>query len=146
MKSLGFTGTRHLTNGSKSAVLEAIGKRLPEFDRFVTGGCNGFDAKMGQYLYETFPEKLHYVIVPDNKGQVDWWFKGKPGVMIKYMAPGTTYKQRDQAIVDASDEVFYCAEYPENDYRSTRSGTWLTKRLAEASHVPVGGIILHDNS
>jgi hypothetical protein len=135
-----------LTNQAKDDTLAAIGDRLPEFDRFVTGGCNGFDAKMGLYLYNHFPDKVHLVIVPDNKGQVDWWFKGLPRVMIRYMPPGTTYRQRDQAIVDASDEVFYCAQYPEADPRSQRSGTWLTKRLAVASHVPVKGIILNDNS
>jgi hypothetical protein len=143
MHSLGFTGTRHLTADSKGLVLDAIGERLPEFDRFVTGGCNGFDAEMGRFLYGHFPNKLHYVIVPDNKGQVDWWFKGLPGVMIKYMPPGSSYRQRDQAIVDASDELFYCAQYPESDPRSQRSGTWLTKRLAVRAGVPVSGIVLN---
>ena len=59
------------------------------------------------------------------------------------MPPGTTYKDRNEAIVNRVDELYYCADYPEEDRRSRRSGTWQTVRLARGRGIPVDGIILN---
>lgn len=155
MRTLGFTGTRNI--GSPREVAEAI---LPwvltdfrKFDRFVTGGCRGFDREIGYGLATMLPDKEHVVIVPANRSQVDeWWadlFTQKRvadaggSISIIEMPEGTSYKDRNQLIVGLADELFYYAEYPEDDGHSRRSGTWQTVRLARKKEIPVEGVIIN---
>jgi hypothetical protein len=60
------------------------------------------------------------------------------------MAEGTDYRDRNTEIVRRSNQLFYCADYPENHGKSRRSGTWMTKRIAEQTGIPVNGIILNN--
>lgn len=151
MSNLGFTGTRATEKHQFKirSYLESADMLmyLRKFDTYVTGGCVGFDALVGRYLRLRFPPPIahHVVIVPANKSQVDpWWEEFDAGtVELIYMDDDTDYRDRNQAIVDRADQIFYCADYPEADGRSKRSGTWMTKRIAEREGVPVHGVILN---
>lgn len=150
MSALGFTGTRATEPHEEKlrAYLERTGTILflREFDTYVTGGCRGWDAFVGRYLALTYPTKTHIVVVPANRSQVDpWWLEFDLGtILVLYMDEGTDYKDRNKEIVRRSEYVFYCADYPEAHGKSRRSGTWQTKRLAEAALVPTSGIILNN--
>lgn len=152
MSNLGFTGTR---STEKNALrirkyLESADMimYLRKFDTYVTGGCEGFDALVGRFLRLRFPPPIahHVVVVPADRSRVDpWWEEFDVGtVELIYMDDGTDYRDRNQAIVDRAEQVFYCADYPEAHGKSKRSGTWMTKRIAERANVPAYGIILNE--
>lgn len=145
MRVVGFTGTRNcewddLKPFHKAEVL----KQLEEFDEFVTGACVGFDAVMGRFLAICFPGKKHTIIVPANHSQISLWWNDLPqeNITVVYMPEGSTYKDRNQAIVGRSDALVFCAEYPEGHPKSRRSGTWQTIRMARKARIPVTGITL----
>lgn len=151
MSNLGFTGTRE-TEGSELKLRNYLESAdmlmyLRRFDTYVTGGCRGWDALVGEYLRLKFPPPVayHVVVIPANKSQVDpWWEKFDVGTVdLVYMPDGTDYRDRNEAIVQRVEQVFYCADYPEQHVKSKRSGTWMTKRIAESQGVPVSGIILN---
>ncbi len=146
---LGFTGTR-ATEERIPDLLRYVAKPdmriyLDSFDGYVTGGCRGWDAFIGAHLVLAFPEKTHLVVVPANRSQVDPWWEtfDLDRVLVVYMEDGTDYRDRNTEIVRRSNAVFYCADYPEQHPKSKRSGTWMTKRIAEGLDVPVTGIILN---
>ena len=151
MTSLGFTGTRatephrlKLRTYLESADMVMF---LRKFDTYVTGGCTGWDALVGRYLRLKFPPPIaeHIVVVPANRSQVDpWWEEFDPGtVHLVFMNDDTDYRARNEEIVRRSDHLFYCADYPEDNARSKRSGTWMTKRIGERAKIPVNGIVLN---
>lgn len=150
MKALGFTGTRatepHEERLRKYLELADTVLYLREFDMYVTGGCVGWDAYVGRYLALTYPDKTHLVVCPANRSQVDpWWFEFDIGtILVHYMPDDTDYKDRNAEIVRRSDQLFYCADYSEAHGKSGRSGTWQTKRLAEAALIPVNGIVINN--
>jgi hypothetical protein len=154
VKTLGFTGTRNCTPE------QVINLTAPwahadwkKFDRFVTGACRGFDAIIGVALVARFPDKQHLVIVPANWSQVvEWWddpemeaFLDEHGGELKvlYMDTPTNYRDRNQVIVNHSDELFYLAEFPEGSTSSIRSGTWQTVRMARKKPIRVDGVIIN---
>lgn len=47
------------------------------------------------------------------------------------------YRDRNQAIVDAVGRLIVIPEHPEDDPLSARSGTWMTKRMAERRGIPI---------
>lgn len=152
MKTLGFTGTRNVTrNVAIDLLMPWFITDFRRYDHFVTGGCQGFDEYVGMGLAYAFPAKRHTVIVPSNRLQVAvWWPDVKTyvedlgGVFeVIEMPQGTTYKDRNEAIVNRSDELFYLADYPEQDSNSRRSGTWQTVRLARKKGVPVDGVVVN---
>jgi hypothetical protein len=149
MSSLGFTGTRNTKDFEERlrSYWEGVDATLflREFDTYVTGGCRGWDAFIGRYLALRFPLKTHIVVCPANRSQVDpWWLEFDLGtILVVYMPEDTDYKDRNTEIVRRSDQLFYCADYPEEHGKSQRSGTWQTKRIAEKLGVPVSGIILN---
>lgn len=150
MSTLGFSGTRHLTDGDVKSLTEYLMSQdmttyLNQFDRFVTGACIGWDAFVGGFLYHRFPDKKHIVVVPADRSRVDYWYQKFGSLVDVYeMAPGTKYYDRNRMIVFTSDQLFYCAAAPESASESTRSGTWQTVRLARARGIHVDGIVLHD--
>lgn len=119
---------------------------LMEFDGFVSGGCRGWDAVFGETLALAFPDKVHVVVVPANKSQVDpWWTKFDAGlVQVVYMDADTDYRSRNTEIVRRSSQLFYCADYQEDHGKSRRSGTWMTVRIARQAGMQPTGIIIND--
>lgn len=149
MNLLGFTGTR--STAPAMVLLERYFEcaeflmYADAFDGFVTGGCKGFDAYIGKLMALKFPGKKHVVVVPANRSQVDpWWEKfDHCFITVIEMPEGSTYKKRNQKIVELSGHLFYCADYPEAHGKSTRSGTWQTFRLAKDAGMTPDGIIIH---
>src|SRR5262249_19060923 len=72
----------------------------------------------------------HIVVVPADRSRVDPWWEGCPEVTVIEMPEGTTYRDRNAALVARSAAVFGLPAYPEDDPRSRRSGTWQTIRMA----------------
>jgi hypothetical protein len=152
---LGTTGTREVSLTRAKAVLETRMAYLETFDRFITGGCRGWDTWAGMYFALRFPDAKHQVILPSNLSQVErWWRHPKiietmvrhdNEIQIDWPNPNRnrTYKDRNQLIVDCSDELFYCAAYEEHDGHSLRSGTWQTIRMARVIDMSIRGVTLH---
>lgn len=152
MKTLGTSGTRNVSAINEARLTEYVADDAREwfgsFDRFVSGACRGWDAFFGELMVRLFPQKEHLVIVPANQSQVDkWWerYTHVDTITVIYMNPGTTYRDRNVAIVEESDYLFYCAEYVEAHALSRRSGTWQTVRIAKKRSVPTTGVVLHDS-
>jgi len=161
MKVLGFTGTRNVVKGESWRMLHVRHEYFVDFDRFVTGACRGWDAYAGEWLLRMFPSKQHEVVVPFNRSQVNYWWEQDEikaliesarheypetfRFMVYEMHKDSSYKDRNQEIVDTSTDLFYCADYPEQHGQSTRSGTWQTVRIARRvlgeSHIR--GIVLN---
>lgn len=129
----GFTGARNIADTEQEPVVEFL-HSLPPAEAYVTGGALGMDAFIGVFFVRFQPQARHVIIVPDNKSAVfEWWESSLLSLHsadVRRMAPGTTYKDRNQAIVDACDELVGFPEYPEDDERSRRSGSWQTIRMA----------------
>jgi hypothetical protein len=109
-------------------------------EAFVTGACKGVDAVAGRTLVSERPDAQHVVVVPANRSAVvQWWpsVEVVRGIEVLEMPEDTDYKDRNEVLVELSDHLVAFVEHPEDDPRSTRSGTWQTVRLARAAGVPV---------
>lgn len=140
--NIGFTGGRQVDDVVVYGNLYKYVKLLypPLGSSFITGACVGADSIIGQWLVEEMPHgHFHHIIVPNNKSRVDYWWQTSERAQelislgfltVQYMPPSTTYKDRNQAIVNRSDWVYGFPAYDQDDLRSLRSGTWQTIRMA----------------
>jgi hypothetical protein len=143
---LGFTGSRDRMDEQEQYFWLDFLQGLEGWKGFVTGGCVGFDDFVGRTLVEIFPTHIHRVYVPADRSRVAaWWRDPKlaPFVEIREMASGTTYKDRNQALVDDVAALVANPKYTEDDPMSGRSGTWQTIRMARRAMKPV---IYHNGS
>lgn len=144
--TLGLTGTRRFPYARREFLKRYLSSLGTEPDRVVSGACVGFDHAAGEAAIELWPRAQHLVVVPSDHSRVAWWWrpdevtKGFPQVIEQQMPAGTTYEHRNQAIVDHSTVLVYCAEYEEDDLRSQRSGTGQTVRMAVRAGLPVFGL------
>jgi hypothetical protein len=127
-ETVGFTGSRELSlplAQSRRVIREAV-QSLPKDARVVTGACIGVDAEVAYLAYGT-----HHVhtIVPADRSRVDPHWRDYCDTF-EEMPPGTTYRDRNERIVEVSTRLIGIAQAPENDIHSRRSGTWQTIRLA----------------
>ena len=151
MNVLGTTGTRNIAQNDEPLYVERLTNPemlfwLSNFDAFVSGACTGWDAVWGSTMRLTFPDKLHFVIVPANRSQIEpWWEAFDLGtVHLILMAKDTDYRARNEKIVEMSTHLYYCADYPEDHGKSRRSGTWMTVRIARKAGIPVHGFVIND--
>lgn len=131
--TIAFTAARELSVAARDGVvLNVLMTAVPHADLYVTGACIGGDSFIGRWLYENRPDAEHVVIVPSDRSRIDtWWLDHLPGsVEVCCMPPGTTYADRNRALVDEATLMFGFPAYPEDDPRSLRSGTWQTIRMA----------------
>lgn len=143
--TIGFTASRGLDEAGCNQVVIPVLNSLPFVSRYVTGGCRGGDAFIGEWLYVTVAGAEHVVIVPVNRSQVDpWWLRYPEGaVTVIEMPPGSTYADRNQRINHESDALIGFPAYLEKDYRSLRSGTWQTIRIADRAGTLAGWHCVH---
>jgi predicted Rossmann fold nucleotide-binding protein DprA/Smf involved in DNA uptake len=143
--TLGFTASRDLTDEHAKRIrkfLNTLSARC-----YVTGAARGGDTIIGDHLATTQPWARHIVVVPANRAQVERWWTAKRhsnnhNIEIVVMPIGTDYRERNREIVSRSDYLFVVARYPETDPRSRRSGTWMTKRIAEMHGKQVIPVVL----
>ena len=130
--SVSFTAARDMGTAAREHVAGILEANLPDAGRYVTGACVGGDAFIGRWLYNHRPDAEHVVVVPAPGGYIDrWWLDpGYRDVTVIIMPPGTTYKDRNQRLVDEGTMVFAFPPGIEGDARSQRSGTWQTVRMA----------------
>lgn len=152
MTSLGTTGTQHFFGAESNAYRTALETldALPRYDIYISGACIGWDYAFGVRMFHKYQGAQHVIIVPSNWAKVaPWWQQyvglGYPNITVIQMPADSTYKQRNQEIVDHSDDFFFCAQYPEKHPKSKRSGTWQTVRLAERKPIAnLDGVILSE--
>jgi hypothetical protein len=107
---------------------------------FVTGGCIGFDDFVGRTLVEIFPTHVHRVYVPADRSRVAAWWRDPalaPFVEVREMSPGTTYKDRNIALVNDVAALVAKPKHGSRDVRAARSGTWMTVGIARRQMKPV---------
>jgi predicted Rossmann-fold nucleotide-binding protein len=131
LRYVGWTGSRNITEAMRQYIDQTIAA-LPHVI-VVTGGCIGVDAYVARVAHA---RGLHvHTIVPYDRSRVDpdW----EQYALTCYPMPlGTTYKDRNQAIVNRSDIMYGVPSHPESDPKSRRSGTWQTIRMARRQDVP----------
>ena len=132
-ETIGFTGTRHATPAMTDH-LERIIAELPADCTVVTGACIGVDALAATLAYQR-GLRVH-TIVPADRSRVDREWRGWCHTF-EEMPHGTTYRDRNQRIVERSTRLIAVPEAPENAPESRRSGTWMTVRIARRLGRPV---------
>ena len=117
--------------------------------QFVTGGAVGLDSYAGRLLVLLNPGARHQVIVPADRSRVDpWWYEPQfaDRVELVEMPPGTSYAERNQALVDAVVVLYAFVGWPEDHPRSLRSGSWQTVRMARRAGKPAHVTVLCDTA
>jgi predicted Rossmann-fold nucleotide-binding protein len=136
---IGFTGSRGTTPMDVPLIMQVI-RDLPDDAKVVTGGCIGADALVAEFAHMAgIPV---HTILPWDRSRVDpeW---GQWATTYEEMPKGTTYRDRNLMIVEKSQALIAFAKHPEDDPRSTRSGTWMTVRLARLRNLPIKVYLLH---
>lgn len=136
--TVGFTGSRNLSADRADWIDRLL---VPNIDcaEYVTGACVGVDECIARSVAKHHPTAVNTIIVPADRSRVSEDFltdMHDAGANIIYMPVGTTYRDRNQRIVDWSELLIGLPDKPEHDYRSRRSGTWQTIRLAWESNKP----------
>lgn len=134
----GETGTRTVTDDARPHVYQRLAERAGRYDEYTTGACVGVDAIAANWFLDTCPDAIHRLVVPANLSQVDWLtihrFRALEDErhIIEWMPKGTSYRDRNNRVLDHTDELDVIASYPESHGKSRRSGTWMTYRLAKS--------------
>lgn len=137
MTIFGYSGARTITSDHRG-VIHPLLTSFTDSDEFVTGACTGADATVARTLARLYPDAKHTVIVPTNRDQVEyWWLYRDPvkNLELIFLPPGTSYRDRNCAIVNRVNHLFAFPMHPEMDLRSRRSGTWQTVRLARRAGI-----------
>jgi hypothetical protein len=131
---------------SRSAIeqrLRLVVARAGSDPLYVTGACVGGDQMIATILMEFDPHANQCIIVPRDASRVDTeWLdrmRQRPNVDVRMMGRGTTYRDRNLALLDIDgirpDRLVAFPLYPESDRRSQRSGTWMTVRMARMREI-----------
>lgn len=128
MIKIGFTGTRAPNNALLDKLVGLLASISPDNYEVITGACLGIDALVARQAFAR-GFSVH-TIVPCNRSQVDpYW--NQLCTTHELMPEDSSYKERNQRIVDQSDLLVAFAAYPEKYPKSGRGcNTWQTVRLA----------------
>lgn len=144
-KIIAFSGSLRLSARQLASVVTPTLANLSA-DEYITGAAIGVDAAVGEALTVLYPHARHTVIIPGNRRAVDaWWTRlphRPPGLRLITMPETSSYRDRNAALVKPATELIAYPQYPEQDGRSRRSGTWQTIRLARNAALPVTTHIL----
>jgi hypothetical protein len=138
----GFTASRQDPLNDPDATfvyLDALGSLPRTPNGLVTGACIGGDRRIGVWLQMNYAHVPHLILVPADRSRVfDWWSEfitdGASNITVRQMPAGSTYADRNRAIVENSTLLVGFPLHGEGDSRSARSGTWQTIRMARTAH------------
>jgi hypothetical protein len=122
----------------RNSLETVISMECRKADRALTTGptlhhgcCTGADAAAHRIAFDLrMPIVIH---PPLNERYKAINLRDGPFVTI---LPARVYHERNDDIATAADLLIACPQYPEDDERSARSGTWQTVRLARWHNVP----------
>jgi hypothetical protein len=135
---IGITGSRGFPTGAQQDTLSMLIGKLAESGpcEMHHGCCIGTD-ECAHFIGAKIPDMLlighpGYGINHKSPYQMTGGHN-----LFAVILPALPYKQRNLAIVRASNILLACPLFPENDSRSARSGTWQTVRMARQANEPV---------
>ncbi len=145
----GFSGSRTITEAQERIIADVLESLLPGCE-YTTGGCIGVDSFIGRAMWLKYPDATHRIVVPFDRSRVEPWWMHRAirdagpasGVLLEEMPPGTTYRDRNQRIVDHADVLVAFPAHAEDDPKSKRSGTWQTIRMARRAGLEVKVTVL----
>lgn len=138
MSVAGFTGTREPPEDWADRIDDLV-DALPPGTVVVVGCCVGVDARVAN---RARARRLWvHAVVPGIGGRwldPEW---RRHCSTFECMPIGTTYRQRDERIVDLvamhGGRLVGVPRWPEDDPRSLRSGSWMTCNIARRRGVPL---------
>lgn len=144
--SIGFTGARRVTPMQRLYIRAVI--RHLEADTFVSGACKGVDEVAAQAVREFHPNAHNVIVVPVNLGFVTPGFLDdmslNPMVSFVEMPARSSYRDRNQVIVDESNALIGFPLFTEDHPQSVRSGTWQTIRMGRRAYIAGGHTVSPD--
>ena len=138
---IGFTGTRKGMNNTQKffirRFLEEIEDKRPHVELWAHhGDCIGADDEFDTLAIQAgFNIHLH----PPTETKWRAWRTGTADIVDEELP----YRKRNQAIVDAASLLIAAPHRAEDDSASTRSGTWMTIRMARKAGKP--HVIIYPN-
>ena len=130
-----ISGSREGLTPHQRAFIRGRILALPPKSRIITGGCRGVDAYAARVAFEAG----HYTVLtvlPSNHRAVDPDWRDHCHGYIQ-LPGGTTYRDRNIAMLQRADHLLAFPLYPRDHHRSKRSGTWMTIGLALADDLAV---------
>lgn len=142
MRTAAFTGIRNIVPEHERIMLRTI--QQMKADHFVSGAAVGVDTFACRTAFAFHPDAVHTVVVPaapHNEDLVRW--ATEKGITVVRM-PGVgsvpkAYRERNEAMIDGAD---YLVAFPYSRDEVTRSGTWMTIRIARKAGKKIYGFPL----
>lgn len=136
---VGWTGSRDLTDAMRAAIdtyldYLATRYRATRDVKVVHGGCLGVD----EYVSKSASARgiPQVTIFPSNMSQAATACRYRSQEVVQ-MPEGSTYRQRNEAIVKLATTLVAVPRFAEDHPRMRRSGTWMTIRIARRRGVPL---------
>jgi hypothetical protein len=133
-----WTATRRLEEGDEQTFTRLVDATSPNA-KHITGGCIGGDALLARLLYGR--GWMVHVVIPADRSKVDSEWRQFCS-SYELMLEGTTYRQRDERMVDLGTRCIGICNRPEKHGASIYSGTWMTVRIAIAMGRPTETTVL----
>jgi hypothetical protein len=133
-----WTATRRLEEGDEPTFIRLVDATHPDA-KHIVGGCIGGDAVLARLLY--LRGRMVHVVLPADRSKVDpdWRLYC---TSYQLMPEGTTYRQRDERMVDLGTRCIGICNRPERHGASIYSGAWMTVRIARAMGRPTEATVL----
>jgi hypothetical protein len=138
---IGFTGTRKGMSDVQKLFVGLLLDRISDINPHTQlwghhGDCIGADD-----LFDTLAIQAGFSIHLHPPTETKWraWRTGTAEIVDEELP----YRKRNQAIVDAASLLIATPHRAEDDSRSTRSGTWMTIRMARRADKP--HVIIYPN-
>jgi hypothetical protein len=133
-----WTATRRLEEGDDQVFIRLVAATAPDA-KHIVGGCIGGDAVLARLRYGL--GRMVHVVLPADRSKVDpeWQLYC---TSYEEMPEGTTYRQRDERMVELGTRLIGIANRPEKHGASIYSGAWMTIRIGIAQGRPTEAYVL----